>query len=105
MKTIEIKGWIFAEPKEVWEGSGLKYSFSTHDYEAWANKGDSIFARYTKVAEHTIVAEVRDDVDPTASMIRALEAEWESLRKTFNARVAEINNAISNLQALTFDPA
>ena len=104
MKTIEIKGWIFVEPKETWEGSGLKYSFSPNDYEKWAKEGDASFSKYTKVAEHTIVAEVRDDVDPTAAMIRSLEAEKEYLRKAFNGRVAQINDRIAKLQALTFDP-
>lgn len=102
MKTIEIKGWIFAEPKEVWEGTGLKYSFSICDYEKWAKGGDSNFGMYTKVAEHTIVAEVRDDVDPTAAMIRALDAEKDSLRKEFNSKVARINDQIAKLQALPF---
>lgn len=104
MKTIEIKGWIFAEPKEAWEGDGLKYSFSTIDFEKWANEGMRSYGKYVKVAEHTIVAEVRDDVDPTASMIHALNAEKDALRKAFNAKLEEINDRIAKLQALTFDP-
>lgn len=104
MKTIEIKGWIFAEPKEVWEGEGLKYSFSAIDFEKWAQEGMRGYAKYTKVAEHTIVADVRDDVDPTASMIRALEAEKDALRKVFNEKIKEINESIAKLQALPFTP-
>lgn len=105
MKTIEIKGWIFAAPKGSWEGKGLSYEFSTSDYEKWAKQGDPHFSKYVKVAEHTIVCEVRDDVDPTASMIRALEAQKEAARKEFNERVAHINNQIRDLQALTFNAA
>ena len=105
MKTIEIKGWIFAEPKAPWEGDGLKYHFSTIDYERWAKEGMRGYGKYTKVAEHTIVAEVRDDVDPAAAMIRALNAEKDHLRKECNAKVADINERIGKLQALTFDPA
>jgi hypothetical protein len=50
MKTIEIKGWIFAEPKEPWEGDGLKYHFSSIDYERWAKEGMRGYGKYTKVA-------------------------------------------------------
>lgn len=103
MQTVEIKGWIYAEPKEYWEGAELKYSFSTFDYEKWTQEGNSGFSQYTKVAEHTIVADVRDDIDPTAAMLRALEAEKEGLRKAFNTKVAEINDRIAKLQALPFE--
>ncbi|CAJ0710618.1 hypothetical protein ACPCHQ_11785 [Ralstonia thomasii] len=103
MKTIEIKGWIFAEPNE-WDGT-LQYKFSSIDYEAWAKNGDAHYGRYTKVAEHTIVAEVKDDVDPAAAMIKALEAEREALRAAFTLKVASINEKISKLQALPFNSA
>jgi hypothetical protein len=38
-------------------------------------------------------------------MIRALNAEKDHLRKECNAKVADINERIGKLQALTFDPA
>lgn len=104
MKTIEIKGWIFARPESEWEGGGIKYEFSSFDYEA-AAKRDNHWRGYQKVVEHVVRADVPDDIDPTALMLKALEAERNNLREAFQMKLNEINDRIAKLQALTFDPA
>lgn len=105
MKTIEIKGWIFAQPKDEWMGGGFSYEFSQYDYEKWTENGTKGFEDRVKVGEYTIKTEVRDDIDPTAVMLRALESEKEQVRKDFNEKISQINDRIAKLQALTFDAA
>ncbi|WP_407059235.1 hypothetical protein ACKZDW_02300 (plasmid) [Ralstonia syzygii subsp. celebesensis] len=106
MKTVEIKGWIFAKPATGWEGAGIKYEFSSFDYEAACARGAcNEWRSYRKVVEHTIRIDVPDDIDPTALMLKALESERDDLRAAFQMKISEINDKISKLQALTFDPA
>ena len=104
MKKIEIKGWIFAKPASEWEGGGIKYEFSTFDYED-AAKRDNHWRGYQKLAEHVVRAEVPDDIDPTALMLRALEGERNDLRAAYQMKLNEINDRISKLQALPFSAA
>lgn len=105
MKTIEIKGWIYAR---VWDHSDrVEYEFSDRDYEAAAERGGQcadIYRQYKKLAEHVITAEV-PDVDVRATKLAALEAERTSLRAAFQMKINEINDRIAKLQALTFDPS
>lgn len=104
-RTIEIKGWIFAKPNDY--GNKIDFEFSSYDYEAAAKRGyaGADWGSYKKVAEHTIVAEVPDDIDPVAMKLAALEAERTDLRAKYAARVAQIENEISKLTAIECAPA
>lgn len=104
MKTVEIKGWIFAKVNEY--NDRVYYEFSDNDYEEWAKKersGSSTWAAYKKLVPHTITVEV-PDFDVHAAKLASLEAERTALRAAFTLRLNEINDRISKLQALPFTP-
>jgi hypothetical protein len=105
MKTIEIKGWIFARP--TWDAEGVNFEFSTHDYTEWAKNRsidtDGAYKSYRKVCDHVIRMDV-PEFDPKTMMVEALEAEKIALRAEFTRRVTEIEGQISKLLALPFVP-
>ncbi|MBK5571790.1 hypothetical protein [Ensifer sp. SSB1] len=94
---IEIKGWIFFE-KSSYENE-FSYRFSAIEADKYVREGDVCI----RVCEHTIHAEVPEGFDPTAEHIRQLNSAKEKLRREFNARIAQINNQISKLQAIEYD--
>lgn len=100
MKTIEIKGWIWAKPS--FDGREVEYSFDDFDFEAATKRGTSNFGEYRRVCEHTVIAEVPEDIDPRQMRIDQLEAERTALRAKFQMRLTEIQEEISKLQALPF---
>jgi uncharacterized small protein (DUF1192 family) len=55
------------------------------------------------VMPHELVVDVPDDFDPTPKQIAQLEAEKAKVRAEFNQRIAQLNEQIGKLQALTFD--
>lgn len=92
MKTIEIKGHIYARHDYMGK---LDFSFFQFDVG-----GD-----YFPVCEHRIVTEMPADFDPHVAQVSALQAQLEKLRAEFGKRVAEINEQIQSLQALPFEPS
>lgn len=104
-KTIEIKGWIFVKPNDY--GNKIDFEFSSYDYEAAVKRGYGAtdWGKYKKVAEHTILAEVPDDIDPVSLKLAALEAERTELRAKFTVRIAEIEDQISKLTAIEYVPS
>ncbi|NMV36950.1 hypothetical protein [Ralstonia insidiosa] len=103
MKTIEIKGWIFARPQQSWEGNGIQYEFSDFDYVKAAERTpNERWCAYRKLSEHTIRVDVPDDIDPVALMLQSLEAERSDLHRTYRMKLGEINERIGKLQALPF---
>ncbi|RIJ84976.1 hypothetical protein RSP822_18065 [Ralstonia solanacearum] len=105
MKTIELKGWIYAL---VWDYSDhVSYEFSDRDYEALAARGGQfadIYVQYKKLEEHVITVDV-PEVDVHATKLAALETERTALRAAFQMKLNEINERISKLQALPFSAA
>ncbi len=95
-KQITIKGFIhYRKPK--WSGDS-DYSFLAYDIT------DSEYADgRVMVQPHAIIVDVPVDFDPTPKLIASLEKEKAKVRKEFNDRIAQINNEIGKLQALTFD--
>lgn len=106
MKTVEIKGFIFAKPN--WNASEMNYEFSMHDYEAWAKNPeldrDGTWKQYRKVSEHIIVIEA-PEFDPKRIVVEALEAHKIALRAELGRRIAEIEDEISKLTAIEYTPA
>ena len=103
MKTIEIKGWIYAHVCDY--SDRVSYEFSDSDYVALAARGGQcadIYRRYTKLSEHVISVEV-PEIDVHAMKLAALEAERTALRAAFQMKLNEINERISKLQALPFN--
>jgi len=101
MKTIEIKGWIWAAP--TWDGQGIEYKFDSFDYERAVKEGRGVdtWSGYKKVAEHSFTVEV-PDLDARTLRIQQLEAERQQLRANFQRRVNEIEDQIGKLQAIEY---
>jgi hypothetical protein len=57
----------------------------------------------TCMAQVPITFELPDGFHPTAAMVKALEAERAKLQAEFTRSVAEINDQIAKLLAISFD--
>ena len=79
--------------KYYWEDEGK--------FEIWFAKMDDAEHR-TYVGEQEVEVEVPDDYDPRAQQIAALEKQKQKVMADFQKSVAEINERISNLQALEY---
>ncbi|ANA34455.1 hypothetical protein LMG18090_04731 [Ralstonia mannitolilytica] len=94
MKTIEIKGWLYA--KQGWDG---KTEFTFFDFEVGADSD------WIQICPHIAHIEMPEDFDIRSAEITSLEKKLEKVRAAFMATQTEILDRISKLQALTFDPA
>lgn len=94
MKTIEIKGWLYA--KQGWSG---QIEFTFFDFET------SEDSDWIQICPHVTRVEVPDSFDFRSAEITSLEKRLEKVRAAFVATQTEILDRISKLQALTFDPA
>lgn len=93
---VTIKGFIhWKQPHYAGDEEFSFYPFEWKDSEY--NGGRIV------VMPHSFEVDVPDDFDPTAKQIAALEKEKAKVRKEFNARIAQLNEQIGKLQALTFD--
>ncbi|MGK2829206.1 hypothetical protein ACSI5F_03755 [Ralstonia pseudosolanacearum] len=100
MKTIEIKGWIYAAIHSVVPDRPA-YSFHELDDMSFMN---SKYTTYVKVMPHTMVVEIPDsEIDYRTARIAALESERENVRAELGKRITDINGEISKLQAIEFN--
>lgn len=88
-RQVEIKGWIHLTPYDSW-------SFNTNE--------DMTDYGYAMLMPYTIVTEVPRGFDPTAQRIAALEKKRDALRKKFQEEVMKVNEEISKLQAIGYNP-
>lgn len=79
--------------KYVWDKEGA--------FEVWSVKMDDTDYR-TFVGQQEIEIEVPDNYDPRAQQIAALEKQKQKVMADFQKSVEEINERISNLQALEY---
>ncbi len=94
-----INGYLFME---------FTYDFSTPDYrKTWRpafkeykpeDDAERIFIR-----NETIELDAPDDFDPVPKQVAALEREKAEALAEFQAKVADINERLSKLQAITFE--
>lgn len=94
MKTIEIKGWLYA--KQGWTG---EVEFTFFDFEVGTDSD------WIQVCPHVAYIELPEGFDIRSAEIASLEKKLEKVRAAFIATQSEILDRISKLQALTFDPA
>lgn len=101
---IEIKGWIFAKP-DAYTGK-ITFEFSEFDYEDAVKRGTGAasWGAYKKVTPHAFVVDVPEDIDPRELLIAGLEAERTKVRAELTRRITEINDQISKLQAISYEP-
>lgn len=79
--------------KWAWEDKG--------EFEIWFTKLDDDDHR-TYVGSQEVEVEVPDNYDPRAQQVAALEKKKQKVMADFHKTVAEINEQISNLQALEY---
>jgi hypothetical protein len=91
----------------------MKIKTTVHIYfnqYSWENKGDyTVFScklddteSRTYVGEQEIEIDVLDDYDPRAQKIAALEKHKKKVMADYQKTLTEINDRISNLQALEY---
>jgi hypothetical protein len=93
MATTKIEGFILAQ--ENWSKNGYIYTWSPVELKDHG---------YMTVMPKVLEFELPDDFNPVAAMMDALMSKRKKIQAEFTARIAEINDQISNLQALTFNP-
>lgn len=93
MQHVEIKGHIYARPRESWEsGEGFVYGF--FDFAIGGN--------WFKVCDHKIVEELPEDFNPVAARIASLQDQMAAVRADFAKRIRGFQEEISKLEALPF---
>jgi hypothetical protein len=100
MKQITLQGFIHCKPA-TWNNDhvsdGMEYSFWI--FEDLHDSG------YALVTPATCTFEIPEGFNPNGQFIEALEAKKKEIMAEFQNRVTEINRQISELSALTFEPA
>jgi len=82
----------------------LKYGWEDKgEYEVFSFKIDDEDCR-TYVGEQEIELEVPDNYDPRPQQIAALEEQKRKAMAEFQKTVDDINERISKLQAITYEP-
>ena len=89
---VTINGFI-GWKKDSWERDG---AFYFHPFEM-SEYG------YVQVMPHSFEIEIPDDFNPIPKQVEILEKEKAKIRAEFTRRIAQLNDQIGKLQALTFD--
>ena len=80
----------------------VQYSWETSpDYSVYSFKAEDTDYQ-TYVCSQEVEIEIPDDFDPTAQKIAALEEQKKKINDEFLAKLFEINERITKLQALEF---
>ena len=89
---VTIKGFVLWK-KDSWEKEGRFY------FQPWQMEEHG----YVTVMPHVFEIDVPDDFNPVPAQVAILEKEKARVRAEFNQRIAQLNEQIGKLQALTFD--
>ena len=81
-----------------------------YNHYSWDEKGEYLLFSHkmedcehrTYVGEQQIEIDVPDDYDPRAQQIAALEKQKQKVMADYQKMVTDINQRISNLQAITY---
>jgi hypothetical protein len=97
MATVTIKGAIYFDASSMQYSKDLSFSFF---------RGlPSDIGGYTPVCAHEITFELPPGWSPESEELKALEKEKASVTAAFQAKVRAINERISKLQAIGYEPA
>ena len=97
MATVQIKGHLLAYHFDHMDEGTVHWSFSIlHD-----NKNAS--PSTVMAIPHTFTAEVPDQVDIVAGLVKTLEAAKLKALADYQRTVAEINERLSKLQAIAHE--
>jgi hypothetical protein len=99
MKTIEITGFIWAKKYSSCDVPNYHFFPGDGDNEYFLKEG------YLPICAHKINVEMPAEFNLAKRQIESLNAKKKLLQFEFNQRVMEINDEISNLQCLEFNPS
>jgi hypothetical protein len=91
-KQVTIKGFVYEA-----DYYGAQKEYSIYHCDTMSDKWNTLIGP----AEFSYT--IPEDFNPTAQKLAALEAAKVKAREEYQATVAELNERISKLQALTFD--
>lgn len=100
MSKQQVKAFLFMEEQTEYSPTYRRFWGPTLWKCAVDENEDRIF-----VKEVVCEVDVPEDFDPTVRQIAALERQRELVRAEFSRAIAEINNKLSKLQAITYEPA
>lgn len=95
MTTKTVQGFIYAH-KYDWE---TEFSYKFLSFDDFSDIG------YILVCPHDLTFTIPDGWNPVPGQIAAMEAEKAKLQKEFMEKVRILNERISKLQAIEFNPS
>jgi hypothetical protein len=98
MSKQTVKHFLFMEHR--WVGGSFEMKWQpTIRHLHMDDEADRIFIR-----EIDLEVDIPDDFDPTPHQVKALEAQKREALLKYQQTVAEINETLSKLQAITYSP-
>lgn len=98
-RSIAAQGYMFMEYDCDWAHGDYEQKW----YPRWKSYKASDTATSIFVKEMALEFEVPHDFNPLPQQVAALEAEKAEALAAYQKTVAEVNERLSKLQALTFD--
>lgn len=98
MATVKFSGYVWAK-KESWQ---TKHSFSW--FEGDGSSEWLLSQGHLPVGPVDFSFEMPESFNPITAEVEALNQTKKALEIAFHKRVSEINDRISNLQCLEFNP-
>lgn len=89
---VAIIGFVLYK-KDTWDKEARFY------FQPWQMEEHG----YVTVMPHSFEIDIPENFNPVASQVAILEKEKSKVRAEFNRRIAQLNEQIGKLQALTFD--
>ena len=99
-RTVTLDGFVLFDADYAAAGSEQPFRWVRGKPEEYGREYMN-----AAVAQLPITFTLPDGFHPTAAMVASLEAKREFLRAEFSRSIADINEQISKLQAITFEPA
>lgn len=100
MTTQTVKGFMFMELEADWAHGDWDEKWWPRWREYKADEGP----KRVFIGEMPVTFEVPDDFDPLPRQIAALEAEKREAMDKYQKAIADINERLSKLQAITYEP-
>jgi hypothetical protein len=100
MTKQTVKGFMFMEFESDWAHGDYDQKW----WPRWKEFKPSDSAERVFIGEMSVEFDVPDDFDPIPKQVAALEAEKREALAEYQSKVASINERLSKLQAITYDP-
>jgi len=100
MTKQTVKGFMFMEYVSDWAHGDYEKKW----WPRWIEYKPDDNADRVFIKEMAVEFDVPDDFDPIPKQVAALEAEKRAALAEYQSKVADINERLSKLQAITYDP-